>query len=182
MGIRKKKVVEKLEKTLDKTYKIKTIEIEESISRLFNIRQYIIVPNVSWGFHGGHEMDLFIISPSKYAYEVEIKISVSDFRADFKKNHTHESKYIREFYYAMPDYIYEKIKLEIPEHAGIIVCDVFRGNVNSKIIRKPKINSVAKKLSEVDQLKIMRLGCMRIMPLKKKIIKLQNDIVDLKKL
>ncbi len=137
MGV-KRKSVDKVDDTLDKNYKIKTIEIEESISRLFNIRQYIIVPNVSWGFHGGHEMDLFIISPSKYAYEIEIKISVSDFRADFKKSHTHESKYIREFYYAMPEYIYEKVKLEIPEHAGIIICNVFRGIIYSKIIKNLK--------------------------------------------
>ena len=55
------------------------------------------MPNISWGL-GVHEIDLFVVRPSGYAIEVEIKVSLSDFKADFNKKHTHSSPKIREFY------------------------------------------------------------------------------------
>lgn len=161
--------------------KIRTIEIEESLSRYFNPALNIIVPNVSWGFHGSHEMDLFVVKKSGYCLEVEIKISLSDLKADFKKNHKHKSRYTREFYYAFPSNFYEKFEPIIPEHAGIIVCERnLSGIVLSKLKRKAKINTLAKPLSIDDQMKIRRLGCLRIFSLKRTIMNLQNQITELK--
>ena len=42
----------------------------------------IVVPNV---LLGPYEADFITITKSNYLIEVEIKISISDFRADFKK-------------------------------------------------------------------------------------------------
>jgi len=112
-----------MKKSKPKDTVITTVEMELAITKLFNYRRYIIVPNLSWGFVS-HECDMFLIKKSGYAVEVEIKRSVSDFRADFKKGHNHKERNnkITEFYYAFPESIYEKCKDSVPEHAGIIVC------------------------------------------------------------
>lgn len=91
----------------------------------------------------GWDADLLLITKSNCAIEVEIKISVSDFRAEFKKptkiakhkmftqGHTLSKRYrgtcvktpnlIRNYYFAMPYSVYSKVQDEIPEYAGVIV-------------------------------------------------------------
>lgn len=145
---------------------MKTLDIELAIAKYFGIRRHIIIPNISWGFHYGHEMDLIVITRSNYAKEIEIKISKNDFYADFKKKHNHESIYIREFYYAMPNNLYEQVKNDIPLHAGVLTVDK-----HVRLMKKPVINNKSIKLTTEDLLKLSRLGCMRIWSLKNKIQK-----------
>lgn len=161
-----------------KTKPISTQEMEVAIAKMFGIRTHIIVPNISWGLPGMHEVDLFIIKPSKFVVEVEIKRSKSDFLADFKKGHNHvdKQKRISEFYYAFPIDIYEKCKDLVPENAGIIVCERFINYrnveiVNARIKRKAKWIKDSRKLTEEEQLKVARLGTMRIWRLKEKLNK-----------
>jgi len=161
---------------------IKTIEMEIAIAKRFGIRQHIIVPNLSWGLTGMHECDLFLIKKSGIAIEVEIKLSKSDFLADFKKNHNHKDRFnrISEFYYAFPENIYEKCKdlNMIPEHAGIIICERnidYDDSVFARILKNPKKIKGAVKLTEKEQLAVARLGCLRIFPLKEKIIKITKN-------
>ena len=78
------------------------------------------------------ESDFFCVSTSGYAIEVEVKISKSDFKADFKKVDKH--RYLNEiennhdifitgfrpnrFYYACPE---DMITVdEVPEYAGLL--------------------------------------------------------------
>lgn len=159
---------------------IKTIDIEVAISKYYGVRKYIIVPNISWGFGGMHECDMFIVSKAGVATEVEIKISKSDLLADFKKGHDHKDRQgrITYFYYAMPETLYEKVKDLIPQDAGILTCA--RGSwegasVYVKEVRKPEKRKNARKLTTQECFKIAWLGTMRIFPLKEKIIKLQNN-------
>lgn len=159
---------------------INTAEIELAVSRLFDIRRHVIIPNLSYGFHGGHEKDIFAISSSNYGKEVEIKISVSDFRADFKKSHHHESKYVKEFYYAFPIEIYEKVKDEVPLHAGVIICERNKYSVYAKIIKKAKINTKAIKLTDKDMITIGRLASMRIWSLKNTIEGQKQQLAELR--
>jgi hypothetical protein len=152
-----------------------TIEMELSISELFGIRKNIIVPNISWGFDGIHECDLFIIKQSMYAIEVEIKRSISDLKADFKKKHGHvdPQNRIHELYYAVPIELYDVAVTLIPEDAGIIASTRMKsGILRSSIVKKPKRIKGARKLTTEEQYKVARLGTMRIWSLKKKIIKL----------
>jgi len=160
---------------------ITTIEMEVAIAEMFGIRQHIIVPNISWGFDS-HEIDLFLIKKSGVAVEVEIKRTKSDFLADFKKGHNHKDRLnrITEFYYAFPENLIEKCIDLIPEHAGIISCRRWvdykkEDRVSASIERRPKRIKGARKLTEEEQLKVARLGCMRIFNLKSKIIKLQKN-------
>lgn len=168
-----------------KFLQITTIEMELAIAKYFGIRKHIIVPNISWGF-GMHECDLFLIKKTGVAVEVEIKISKSDFLADFKKRHNHDDSKnrITEFYYAFPLELYDKCKDLVPENAGILVCEKHYSSYRNEdvitviIKRKPKRINGARKLTIAEQLKIARLGCMRIWTLKQKIIKNGNKKIQ----
>jgi len=164
---------------------ISTIEIEVAIAELFDVRKHIIVPNISWGFNS-HEMDMALIAKTGFLKEIEIKISKSDFIKDFKKNHHHVDRFhrINQFYYAMPLYLYEKVKELIPEDAGIITCNniEYRSGfyVRATILRQATKIKDSRKLTVEEQLNIARLGTMRIFKLKRKLIVLNNDIKNLK--
>jgi hypothetical protein len=155
---------------------IKTIDAEIGLANYFKYTQNYVIPNVSWGFHGNYEMDLFIIRKSGYGVEVEIKITVADFKNDLKKRHNHSSRYVKDFYYAMPMSVYEKIKDLIFDHAGVLI--IKKIETTEKIIitevKKPKSNKNAIKLTMEDVLKIGWLSSIRIWTLKKKIKKLQS--------
>jgi hypothetical protein len=77
------------------------------------------------------ESDFFCISSSGYAIEVEVKISKSDFKADFKKHNKHHvikdghDQYTdisrfrpNRFYYCCPDGLIDKN--EVPDYAGLL--------------------------------------------------------------
>ena len=83
----------------------------------------------------GWEADLLVIRPSGWIYEVEIKLTASDFRADLRKMLKHrcladgqvidrfgrlQQNYVRRFYYGVPASLREKIEPDLPEHAGLI--------------------------------------------------------------
>jgi len=106
---------------------------------------------------------------------------------DFKKRHKHESNKIKEFFYAIPkDKVDEWSKL-IPKHAGIIEYWKYEENiwdkkkhqwsnktkwvVKARITRNAEINKTASPLTVPEQLKIARLGTLRIWNLKEKMIK-----------
>lgn len=114
-----------------------------------------------------------MIKPSGYAVEVEIKIMIQDLKSEEKKKHNHYDKRIREFYFALPNYLIEAATSLIPKHAGIISCERNKtsGIVVSHIIRNAEINKNSRKLTDAEKFKVARLGTMRIFPLKKKIIK-----------
>ena len=148
-------------------------EIECAIAKYFGTRQNIIVPNISYGFDC-HECDLFILKKSGYATEVEIKRSKSDLKADYKKKHQHKDNRVSELYFAIPSNLYSECKDLVPEDAGILTVDKYKGNVVVWTERKPKWNKEARKLTEQEHYTIARLGAMRIWNLKKKLI--QNGL------
>jgi hypothetical protein len=89
-------------------------------------RNQIVIPNF---YYGKNECDMFSITGSDYVVEYEIKISRSDYLADFKKqdrdNLKHETlskgvghKCPNRFFYVVPK---DLIKLsECPKYAGLI--------------------------------------------------------------
>jgi hypothetical protein len=164
-------------KIVDAKDKISTVEMEVAIASFFGIRKHIIVPNISWGLRGMHECDLFLIKKTKYAMEVEIKISKSDLLADFNKKHNHSDNRIKEFYYAIPSYLLETCENLIPEHRGIIVCERTGryDSVVARIHRKTTTNKKARRLTDKEVLKVATLGCMRIWSLKEKILGMINN-------
>ncbi|MCP4651165.1 MAG: hypothetical protein GY853_13950 [PVC group bacterium] len=122
--------------------KITTLEMECEIAKYFGIRRNTIVPNIFWSMFN-YELDLLIITGSRYAYEVEIKVSLQDLKRDSEKYHTHDSPKIKKLYFAIPHYLEKHIGY-IPEKAGIlVVCEsmYYPGTLKVRKIREAVIKS-----------------------------------------
>ena len=160
----------------------KEIEIEIA-TRYFNKGVDLIVPNVTWGFHGFSECDLLICKKAGYLIEVEIKVSKADIIKDGKKKHRHNRNAVKELYFAIPEKLQCCIGL-IPKEAGIILCYEKIENANPdyynnftkytqkrpSLLRKPKINSDYMKVSIEDKYKLARLGTLRMWNHKKQLL------------
>lgn len=159
-------------------------EIELAIIGMdeFNIRRNVVVPNVSWGFLN-HEADILVMSKSGYLTEIEIKRSLSDLRADFKKKHDHSDERIKYFYYCVPlSLLQDAIDLCV-EHKRI-VSGVITYTEKSKMkihridfgeygIYRDKFN-YPRKLFLEEQFQVARLGSMRVWGMQKKFVERKN--------
>lgn len=157
-----------------------TSEMERLIYTYFESGSLAIVPRVTknngwldtevnpmiWKNIVNHECDMLIVTKNRYLTEVEIKISLSDLKADFKKKHQHKDENIKNFYYAFPEEMKEKAIELIPEEAGILIA--VKKHLNSgyeyreiECYRKPKINKEAKPINDIVLSRIYRLGYLR---------------------
>lgn len=160
---------------------MKTLDIEIAIMKYYGVRQYNIVPNVSWGIRDNnykplHECDLLILSSSGYATEIEIKISKYDLLKDKDKKHNHNHNHIKYLYFAVPEELEEIALANIPERAGLYIAG--GDGTIKKIIKKKKaeMNTRSHKWTLEERLQILRLGTMRIFGLKMQIKNLQRII------
>lgn len=161
-------------------------EIEVALAKTdgFNYIRNIVAFNVNgWGnnLYIGHECDMLILSKSGYLTEIEIKRSLSDFLADFKKKHCHESEIIKYFYYCVPESIYDKVRDELSKrcvsYSGIITFDedlIIRhhGYDKNGHVREIYPN---RKLFLEEQLQVARFGAIRSILLKEKLIKIEKS-------
>jgi len=160
---------------------MKTIEMEIAVMQYFGVRQNIIVPNVYCSINGlYYECDLVRLTNSNYATEIEIKVLKSDLKKDKEKWHNHRSNLFKYLYFAVPVELSEFALSEIPEKAGLLSIEKrkiqyswerlpFAYKVNE--IKKPKKNKLSRQWSDEERYKLLRLGTMRILGLKEKIIK-----------
>ena len=146
--------------------KLKSIDVECAVSKYFNPRVNLIVPNVWWGMGLNYEIDMLVVTPANYCYEVEVKVSNSDIKADLKKWNAHNGRFIKRLYFAIPDYLNTK---HIPERAGILTVYSRNNRLCCKCTRDPEINGVVAKITDKDRYKIARLGALRIWSLKRKL-------------
>jgi hypothetical protein len=156
--------------------KVNTADIEIAVSKYFDYRKNLIVPNVSWGL-GLHECDLLILSKSGYLTEVEIKISKYDLKADLKKRHKHRTHKVKYLFFAVPHYLEEEGLRYKPENAGLIIVAKSRvrpGEYVVSIKKEARANSYPYCVSERERLQMARLGTMRIWSLKEKLNKMQR--------
>ena len=115
------------------------------------------------------ESDFLLKTKSGYWYEAEIKISLSDFKADFEKKEKHQIlengfkiwkswkynpltkekiEYNKEvktkrpnyFTYAVPWYLEEQVKPLLPKYAGLLVLDE-NGYILRESVKAPKLHS-----------------------------------------
>lgn len=170
-----------------------TLEMEIALMNHFDIRKNIIVPNVTT-LSGlvGFETDLLVLSKSGYATAIEIKVSKSDLKNDLKKKHIERlntdwkhpfnSKNALEYYYknlkyfiyAVPEELeYEALK-QIPDFCGLLVASEYEHLGEKRIsFFNPNSGRGAQiigntKWSLEMQLKLARLGTMRILKYKNK--------------
>ena len=150
---------------------ITTKDIEARLLLRFKYLQNICVLNVKEGRLVNFETDLLVLTKSRYAYGVEIKVSKSDLKNDLRKR-----KYIRaknalddtedflkkhyyyrfkRFYYAVPESILNETREIAPSFCGILSIGAFIEEV-----REPKtINNT--KWSVEDALRLATLGNIR---------------------
>ena len=160
-----------------------SLDIEIAVAQHIGHRQHLIVPNVWWGLGFQHELDLAVLTKSGRLWEVEIKVSKSDLKADKKKYcaHMDPQNRISRLYFAVPEKLENCIDL-IPKTAGFLVVlerqykAVYQNDKSGTRIhveerRKPKIIKSARKLSDAEIQKLYHLGAMRIWNLKKKLQK-----------
>ena len=103
------------------------VDIEIALAREFHFEKNIIVFNVhgeSWTLPLFHECDMVVVSPkSRLLCELEIKRSWTDFCADFKKQHHHETYSgidISSFSYVIPEGLYGKAIDKLQEEKVIV--------------------------------------------------------------
>lgn len=133
------------------------------VRRIFDPTRYCCIVNVSYGFLN-HEADLLILNGTNRLYEVEIKTTLADLRADFKKSHGHNDKKIERLYYAVPAPLLEKAKEIIPEQFGIIsvTLEKFPHHYSFDAERVRDAKKLRDyKLNEHQIIQLLRLGTMR---------------------
>lgn len=167
---------------------MKTLEVEIALMKYFGIRKNLIVPNVSnWSNLLNFEADLLVLSGSGYASCIEIKVSKTDLKRDLTKKHIflwttnynyfkhyyrdlkHYYRDLKYFYYAVPKKLQEDALAQIPKFAGLLVLDYYEGEVCVTEVRKPRV-LFKKKWSEQERYLLARLGTMRILGLKEKLL------------
>jgi hypothetical protein len=130
-------------------------------------RNYLVIPNVSWGFLN-YEADMLVISKSKYATEIEVKVSMADWKKDFEKyKHNDVDERIKYQYYAAPyELAIRYTELELPNGWGVISV----GDPNAKwgtegrgvnILKEAEARD-AKKITDNELLLLARLACFRV--------------------
>ena len=157
---------------MDTKLTVDEIQLALYYSGIWNKRQDIFVPNLSWGLLN-HEADLVILTKSGYLTEVEIKRSWEDFKADFKKEHEHKDEHVYYLHYCVPESIKDKVISFLEERYRYkltrpsVLCYTEGGEI--KITPGGWPNNGGRRLFLEEQLTIARLGCMRIWNLKEKL-------------
>jgi hypothetical protein len=132
--------------------------------------QNIVIPNIT--MHGDgkgkgqYEADLIYFNlKARVVTEIEIKVSIQDFRADFKKKRYHDHLHVGYLYYAVPIDLYETHKDEIESllgDAGLIVVNISNNKKEySRYIKRAKRRKDVKVLNESEVINYLRIGCMK---------------------
>jgi hypothetical protein len=145
---------------------MKTEDIEIAIASYFDTRKVVIVPNLYWGLGFQHELDLAVVTHNNYIWEIEIKISKSDLKADAKKKHGHYSNKVKRLYFAVPKELQEDALILIPERAGLFIVDE---NRRVELIKKPITNVLARPLEQKEIEHLHKLIQMRFWTLKRNV-------------
>lgn len=94
--------------------------------------------------------DVLGVNKARFLYEIEIKRSVSDFRADAKKPHRKfriDEHAPRLFWYLVPHHLVDSVSYLVPEWAGLL-----RGPTDSEVqqvwsVKKSPQNAASKRLT-----------------------------------
>ena len=161
---------------------ITSSDIERAIIRTWAPEKTLIVPNVSYGFVRWGEIDMLKVEQSRYLTEIEIKVSLSDLKREWKKMRWAPvyqdgfRKTIRRYYIAMPEGLYETGRAVIPDWVGAGILTVRPvEEINGRLTRpyayekqKPRINKESKKITIEDLATLGRLGTLRYWSLRRR--------------
>lgn len=160
--------------------KMTTKEIEMAIiyNWLKDMAKYTIIPRLSFGLLN-HEADLAIIDQYGRLTEIEIKRSLADLRADFKKDVFHCDERVYKFYYCLPVSIMEETFAVFDQHEEKI-----KQLLGDKEYRRPAVlfydengniftvghaRTKGRKLTMEERVKAMRLMSIKYWDMRKKL-------------
>lgn len=154
----------------------------KKLQLLFNNKYLLFVPNCNWT---GHECDILGVTPKLKLVDLEVKLSIADFKRDIKKYKWYENEVIKEngkwerkqntplthppliwkHYYVMPHEIWKKGLEEFApsDRSGIILLN--RGITNNLvpyIERQAKPNKDCAILNNEQVIDIARLANIRM--------------------
>ena len=94
--------------------------------------------------------DTLGITKNRYATEIEIKRTLSDFRADSGKARTkrrefYAEKFPKQFYYLVPEPLAEKCLAELPDWAGLMTSR--NGHYRPEMLKVSPVNTSSKRYS-----------------------------------
>lgn len=155
---------------------------------LWSPNRLVAVPNTTAIV--GWEADLLLLHPSGWVWEVEIKVSVADFRREFRtksrkheilrvgqktiesrgpysKDYTLRNKHVQKFFFAVPKDVFDKLKDEdFPEYAGVIVVDPayadYWGRLRPVIVRRAKNLPGVEKAGSSFRIRLLELAHSRL--------------------
>lgn len=117
--------------------------------------------------YGHGQPDVLGVTPGRHFYEIEIKRTVADFRANHLKNHMlhrmHHSMEIQEeaakrapklFWFLVPQKLVDKIKDEVPDFAGLLT--MHSNETSLEVIKKAPTNKHATRLSIKETSRLVR--------------------------
>lgn len=133
----------------------------------FHARRHIaVVPNVSWGLIPW-EADLLVLSKARYLSEIEIKISMADWKADLAKTkfrpdayseYERPEKLVKFFWYAAPPELAKRFEeVGIADTAGVLSV----GDNKVDVLRYAKANPKAEKFDDDKTMKLLRLSALK---------------------
>lgn len=165
------------------------IEVALARTREFDFTKNLVVFNVfgeSSILWLDHECDVLVLSKAGYLTEIEIKRSWSDFLVDFKKRCFHNCcGVIKSFFYCVSELFADKVIEYLEENkvdcSGVIVYNE-EGRFKFGIYYTEQASDErwsAKKLFMEQQLYLARLGCMRAISLREKMI---EDLAPIKEM
>ena len=139
-------------------------KIANIIAAYYDYGKSIILPNYASGLTGW-EADVIILRETGWAEEVEIKTSLSDFKAEFKNKIEKHKKlmstkhYCKKFWFAMPQELAAKAIDLIPEYAGLYAI----GSYNRvKVIKNAPTLKNAEKIPDDKRAHIMKCAYHRL--------------------
>jgi len=94
--------------------------IKTRIAQYYKKKKRVIFPELGLLRRGRLRADLLVLAMTGHIVIVEVKSSVSDYKADARKKGSY-LEYCNQFYYAMPEPVYLKVVETITEGIGVFI-------------------------------------------------------------
>jgi hypothetical protein len=131
----------------------------------------MVIPNVSWGFLR-YEADMLVITKSRFCTEIEVKVSMADWKQDQEKRKFTFSPdpRIKYQYYAAPrELALRHEELELPQGWGVIAVRDPMTPFLSPYSKAPVVDVLkeaeardARKVTDKELMILARLACFRV--------------------
>ncbi len=164
-------------------HKITSADIEIAVANYYGIRNHVILYNASWGLGFMYELDMLVFSKSRYATEIEIKVSKSDILKDLTKRFQHSDSRIKHVFFAVPESLVEFCKEKINPDFGVLSVkelERYPGTFKITQVRGAKQNSRAEPWPDKTYIKALELANLRLHRAKRDLLAAKRELKSLK--